>query len=92
VLLYGLWGEILPSAGQFQNGETARPLDKRVKSEGPVRQIHVRVSVAVKKAIKMLCAREGATEQAWIHGLIEEELKRKAPDLWPDEAKSAPKA
>ena len=39
----------------------------------------------------MLCAREGATEQAWIHGLIEEELKRKAPDLWPDEAKSAPK-
>jgi hypothetical protein len=83
--------EILSSAAQFQNGETARPLDERMKSEGPVRQIHVRVSVAVKKAIKMLCAREGETEQAWIHGLIEAELKRKAPDLWPDEAKGAPK-
>jgi hypothetical protein len=86
-----LWAEILSSAARFQNGQTARPLDERVKSEGPVRQVHVRVSVAVKKAIKMLCAREGATEQAWIHGLIEEELKRKAPDLWPDEAKSNPK-
>jgi hypothetical protein len=86
-----LWAEILSSAAQFQNGETAGPLDERMKSEGPVRQIHVRVSVAVKKAIKILCAREGETEQAWIHGLIEEELKRRAPDLRPDEANSPPK-
>jgi hypothetical protein len=45
--------------------------------------VHVRVSAALKKAVKMLCVREGTTEQAWVHGLIEEQLRRRAPDLWP---------
>jgi len=49
----------------------------------PVRQVHVRVSAALKKAVKMLCVREGTTEQAWVHALIEDHLKRRAPDLWP---------
>lgn len=49
----------------------------------PVRQVHVRVSAALKKAVKMLCVREGTTEQAWVHALIEEHLTRRAPDLWP---------
>jgi hypothetical protein len=31
----------------------------------------------------MLCVREGTTEQAWVYGLIEEQLRRRAPDLWP---------
>lgn len=46
------------------------------------RQIHVRVSPELKKAVKMFCARGSTTEQSWIHTLIEDELQRKAPDLW----------
>ena len=45
-------------------------------------QIHVRVPPEFKRALKMFCAREGTTEQAWISELIETELKSKAPDLW----------
>lgn len=57
------------------------------------RQIHVRVSPDLKKAIKMYCARGGTTEQAWIEGLIDEELRRKAPDLWkPNTERRAVKA
>jgi hypothetical protein len=54
-----------------------------VKGASPIRQIHVRVSAAMKKAVKMFCVREGTTEQAWVEGLIEDGLRRKAPDLWP---------
>ncbi|MEI9476582.1 MAG: hypothetical protein WCO26_08410 [Deltaproteobacteria bacterium] len=46
-------------------------------------QIHVRVPLDFKKAVKMFCARHGTTEQAWISELIEGELKNQAPDLWP---------
>ena len=49
----------------------------------PIRQVHVRVSVAMKKAVKIFCVREGTTEQAWVYRLIERHLTRKAPDLWP---------
>lgn len=48
----------------------------------PTRQVHVRVSTDLKRAVKMFCARTSTTEQSWIHALIEEELHRKAPDLW----------
>jgi hypothetical protein len=61
-----------------------------MKDASPIRQIHVRVSAALKKAVKMLCVREGTTEQAWVHGLIEDRLKRQAPDLWPGQAGKAP--
>jgi len=54
-----------------------------MKGPSSIRQIHVRVSAALKKAVKMFCVREGTTEQAWVHGLIEERMKRQAPDLWP---------
>jgi hypothetical protein len=54
-----------------------------MKKSSPVRQVHVRVSADLKRAVKMLCVREGTTEQAWVHGLIEDRLRRKAPDLWP---------
>jgi predicted DNA-binding protein len=45
-------------------------------------QIHVRVPLEFKKALKIFCVREGTTEQAWLSELIETELKNKAPDLW----------
>jgi hypothetical protein len=48
-----------------------------------MRQVHVRVSAAMKKAVKMFCVREGTTEQAWVYRLMEQHLVRKAPDLWP---------
>lgn len=48
----------------------------------PTRQVHVRVSPDLKKAVKMFCVRTGTTEQSWIHALIEDELRRQAPDLW----------
>jgi len=58
------------------------------------RQIHVRVSLDLKKAVKMFCARTGTTEQSWLHAVIEDELQRKAPDLWtrPHEKASATRA
>jgi hypothetical protein len=46
------------------------------------RQIHVRVSADLKKAVKMFCVRTGTTEQSWLHAVIEDEMHRKAPDLW----------
>ncbi len=52
-------------------------------------QVHVRVTRALKKAIKMHCVRQDTTEQAWISKLVEGELARKAPDLWPEKT-SAP--
>lgn len=55
------------------------------------RQVHVRVSPDLKKAVKMFCVRGGTTEQSWIHALIENELHRKAPDLWsPSASEDAP--
>jgi hypothetical protein len=53
-----------------------------MKRPTATRQIHVRVSPELKKAVKMFCVRDGTTEQSWIHALIENELHRKAPDLW----------
>jgi hypothetical protein len=53
------------------------------ESSGKTSQIHVRVPPEFKKALKIFCVREGTTEQAWLSELIETELKRKAPDLWP---------
>ncbi len=53
-----------------------------VEDHGKVAQVHLRVAPDLKKAVKMYCVREGITEQAWIHGLIETELSRRAPDLW----------
>jgi len=58
-------------------------LRNTAEQTSPTRQVHVRVSSALKKAVKMLCVREGTTEQAWVYGLIEEQLRRRAPDLWP---------
>jgi hypothetical protein len=63
-------------------------LEDRVKSPAATRQIHVRVAPDLKKAVKMFCVREGTTEQSWVHDLIEEELKRKAPDLWAGQGKT----
>ena len=60
-----------------------------MRHEDPARQIHVRVSPDLKKAVKMFCVREGETEQSWLHGLIEGALKRRAPDLWSGEPKPA---
>jgi hypothetical protein len=54
-----------------------------MKTDFPIRQVHVRVSAAMKKAVKMFCVREGTTEQAWVYRLIDQHLMRKAPDLWP---------
>ena len=65
-------------------------LKNAAKRTSPVRQVHVRVSAALKKAVKMLCVREGTTEQAWVHGLIEGQLRRHAPDLWPGGDKAVP--
>ncbi len=53
-----------------------------MKRPTTTRQIHVRVSPGLKKAIKMFCVRSSTTEQSWIHALVEDELRRKAPDLW----------
>jgi hypothetical protein len=60
-----------------------------MKRASPGRQVHVRVSADLKKAVKMLCVREGTTEQAWVHGLIEDRLRKKAPDLWPSYGRDA---
>ena len=60
-----------------------------MKRASPVRQVHVRVSADLKKAVKMLCVRESITEQAWVHGLIEDRLRKKAPDLWPGDGTDA---
>ena len=48
-----------------------------------LRQIHIRVMPELKKALKVFCAREGITEQAWLLGVIEFEMSRQAADLWP---------
>jgi len=52
------------------------------ESSSKTSQIHVRIPPEFKRALKIFCVREGTTEQAWISGLIETELKSKAPDLW----------
>jgi predicted DNA-binding protein len=54
-----------------------------MKKASPERQVHVRLPAELKRAVKMFCVREGTTEQAWVRGLIEDRLTRKAPDLWP---------
>ncbi len=46
-------------------------------------QIHVRVGADFKRALKTFCAREGTTEQSFVLDLVEAELGRRAPDLWP---------
>jgi predicted DNA-binding protein len=63
-----------------------------MKRPAATRQIHVRVSPELKKAVKMFCVRDSKTEQSWIHALIEDELRRKAPDLWAPGGKEVPKA
>lgn len=60
--------------------------------ESQTRQVHVRLSAAMKKAVKIYCVREGTTEQAWVLALIEERLRRHAPDLWPEPVSSPPQA
>jgi hypothetical protein len=59
-----------------------------MKRPAAIRQIHGRVAPDLKKAIKMFCVREGATEQSWVHDLVEGELKRRAPDLWVGKGKT----
>lgn len=54
------------------------------ESSGKTSQIHVRVPPEFKKALKIFCVREGTTEQAWLSELIETEVRKKAPDLWPE--------
>ncbi|RPJ05881.1 MAG: hypothetical protein EHM36_07700 [Deltaproteobacteria bacterium] len=54
------------------------------ESSGKISQVHVRVPTEFKKALKIFCVREGTTEQAWLSELIENELRKKAPDLWSD--------
>jgi hypothetical protein len=54
------------------------------------RQIHVRVSADLKKAVKMFCARTGTTEQSLLHAVIKDVLHRKAPDLWTKRAVERP--
>jgi hypothetical protein len=56
-----------------------------------LRQIHVRVSSELKRVLKIFCAREGVTEQAWLLDLIEGEMVKQAPDLWPPEKSSSGK-
>ncbi len=47
-------------------------------------QVHVRVEPALKRALRIYCAREGTTEQQWVTGALEERLALDAPDLWPE--------
>lgn len=64
-----------------------------MKQAAGTRQIHVRVASDLKKAVKMFCVRHNTTEQSWVRRLIENELHRKAPDLWtPTTTDSTPKA
>lgn len=44
-------------------------------------QIHIRITPALKRAVKVHCAQAGLTEQAWIERLIEADLGKQAPDL-----------
>lgn len=46
-------------------------------------QIHVRVTPATKRAVKVHCALAGTTEQAWIEQMVEAALKKQAPELLP---------
>jgi hypothetical protein len=64
-----------------------------MKHTADARQIHVRVSSDLKKAVKMYCVRTNTTEQAWMQSIIASELHRKAPDLWTPATKgtAAPK-
>lgn len=55
-------------------------------------QIHVRVGVDLKKAVKMFCVREGTTEQTWVVGLVESELAKRAPDLWAPHTRTGKKS
>lgn len=61
-----------------------------MKRPAAMRQIHVRVSPDLKKAVKMYCVRGNTTEQSWIHALVQDELHRKAPDLWGKSSKDIP--
>jgi len=54
-----------------------------MSQERRVRQIHIRVTPELKKALKVFCAREGVTEQSWLRGVIEAEMSKQAADLWP---------
>jgi hypothetical protein len=65
-------------------------VEDHMKRPAATRQIHVRVSPELKKAVKMFCVRDSTTEQSWIHALIEDELQRKAPDLWTPGATEGP--
>jgi hypothetical protein len=67
-----------------------RDLEDCMKRPTTIRQIHVRVSPELKKAVKMFCVRGNTTEQSWIHALIQDELHRKAPDLWAKRSKDVP--
>jgi hypothetical protein len=48
-----------------------------------VAQVHVRVPPKLKRAVKMYCASQDMTEQALILRLLDAELRRRAPSLWP---------
>jgi hypothetical protein len=53
-----------------------------VKADPSIRQVHIRVPSELKKALKMFCAREGTTEQAWLLQVINSELAKRASDIW----------
>lgn len=46
-------------------------------------QIHVRVTPATKRAVKIHCAQTGTTEQAWVERMIHAELKKRPRELHP---------
>ena len=58
------------------------------KASSKTAQVHVRVTRELKKAIKLFCVRNETTEQTWISNLIENELSKKAPDLWSGSVRS----
>jgi hypothetical protein len=59
------------------------PMEKTARNSRPaLSQIHVRLPSELKRIVKMYCAQEGVTEQAWLLDLIKAEMEEKAPNLW----------
>lgn len=58
-------------------------------SERRSAQIHVRISPALKRALKMHCVRRDVTEQQRVGDLVEMQLASEAPDLWQLDAEEA---
>jgi hypothetical protein len=51
--------------------------------EPPLAHVHIRVPPEFKRALRVHCARLGVSEQGLVFRLLEAELAREAPDLWP---------